>query len=59
MNHASAGTELLFIFFGVGLCGLMLLVLGLFLASKRIFRPAPKPTQWKKEWNQIEDNLSK
>lgn len=55
----SAGTELLFIFFGLGWIGLSLIGTAVFIGCRRIFRPTPKPTDWEDEWQDVEKNLNK
>lgn len=50
---------LIFIFAGLFWAGLITVGLVLWAGFNKLIHPEPKPTQWHKEWETIERNLSK
>jgi len=50
---------LIFIFAGFTWLGLYILGFIVYLSIEAAFTPAPKPTAWEQEWQEIERNLSK
>ena len=50
--------KLIFVFAGIAWVGLSFLLLAVFAGLKRLVTPKPKPTQWEKEWADIERRLN-
>jgi hypothetical protein len=50
--------ELLFILFGIAWAGLALFVLAIMIGIRRLVTPKPKPTDWERQWEDIERRLN-
>lgn len=50
---------MIFIFAGLAWAGLLALAVALWIGFFRLITPTPKPTEWEKDWEAIERNLSK
>ena len=59
MNTQELTYILILIFAGCAWAGLALLVVAFWIGFTRLITPTPKPTEWQKEWEAIEKEISK